>query len=213
HGAFWIAVAAEWKVGRQTDRLSGLCEDGDHAERAWSRLRLPLVAQYAGQAVSGLADDHLRGTGPGRQRDSYRHRARSARCLEVERAVGGRFQTHSRFPDELSDVSQSVPATRSRNGVSASTVVLSLLCLMYFINYVVRVNVNTAALVFKDELHLSNKQVGLIFSMFAFPYLVFQFIGGLGRDRWGGPKTVATVCLVLLPGPLCVCVARDPLRS
>src|SRR5437870_6214200 len=77
-----------------------------------------------------------------------------------------------------------------------TNVVLALLCVMYFINYVVRVNVNTAALVFKDELHVSNTQVGLIFSMFAFPYLVFQFIGGWVSDRWGARKALTTFAVI-----------------
>ena len=38
--------------------------------------------------------------------------------------------------------------------------VLILLCLMYMINYIVRVNVSTAAAVFQPELHLTNTQVG-----------------------------------------------------
>ena len=77
-----------------------------------------------------------------------------------------------------------------------TNVVLALLCVMYFINYVVRVNVNTAAVVFKDELHLSNTQVGLIFSMFAFPYLVFQFIGGWVSDRWGARKALTAFAVI-----------------
>jgi sugar phosphate permease len=90
------------------------------------------------------------------------------------------------------------PARVSAPGrpLRATNVVLALLCLMYFINYVVRVNVNTAALVFKDELHLSNTQVGLIFSMFAFPYLVFQFIGGWVSDRWGARKALTTFAVI-----------------
>src|ERR1051325_11560170 len=93
-------------------------------------------------------------------------------------------------------MAESVRANTSRSGVSASTKVLSLLCLMYFINYVVRVNVNTAALVFKDELNLSNKQIGLIFSMFAFPYLVFQFIGGWVSDKWGARKALTAFAVI-----------------
>ena len=73
----------------------------------------------------------------------------------------------------------------------ATNVVLALLCVMYFINYVVRVNVNTAALVFKDELHLSNTQVGLIFSAFAYPYLLFQIAGGWIADKFGARRTLA----------------------
>jgi sugar phosphate permease len=90
----------------------------------------------------------------------------------------------------------SVRASNQKSTFAATTVVLALLCLMYFINYVVRVNVNTAALVFKDELHLSNQQVGLIFSMFAFPYLVFQFIGGWVSDRWGARKALTVFAVI-----------------
>ena len=51
---------------------------------------------------------------------------------------------------------------------SATGTVLGLLCLMYLINYIVRVNVSTAAAVFQPQLHLSNTQVGLIFSIFGY---------------------------------------------
>src|SRR2546428_12116830 len=61
---------------------------------------------------------------------------------------------------------------------------------MYFINYVVRVNVSTAAAVFQPELGLTNTQVGLIFSMFAYPYLLFQIIGGWVSDRFGARKAL-----------------------
>ena len=91
---------------------------------------------------------------------------------------------------------ESARVTDPARPLRATNVVLALLCVMYFINYVVRVNVNTAALVFKDELHLSNTQVGLIFSMFAFPYLVFQFIGGWVSDRWGARKALTTFAVI-----------------
>ena len=91
---------------------------------------------------------------------------------------------------------QSSRLLAGRRGIPATNVVLALLCAMYFINYVVRVNVNTAALVFKDELHLSNTQVGLIFSTFAFPYLLFQFIGGWVSDRWGARKALTVFAII-----------------
>src|SRR5947207_9602228 len=81
--------------------------------------------------------------------------------------------------------------TTSRPGIPATRVVLMLLCLMYLINYIVRVNVSTAAAVFQPELHLTNTQVGLIFSMFGYPYLVFQVIGGWVADKWGARKSLA----------------------
>jgi MFS family permease len=74
--------------------------------------------------------------------------------------------------------------------VPATRIVFILLCLMYLINYVVRVNVSTAAAVFQPELHLTNTQVGLIFSMFGYPYLLFQVIGGWVADRFGARKAL-----------------------
>ena len=64
-------------------------------------------------------------------------------------------------------------------------VVLFLLCLMYGITYIDRVNVSTASAVFGKELHLSNAQVGFVFSAFAYPYLLFQILGGWVGDRFG----------------------------
>jgi MFS family permease len=64
-------------------------------------------------------------------------------------------------------------------------VVLFLLCLMYGITYIDRVNVSTAASVFGTELHLSNAEIGFVFSAFAYPYLVFQIVGGWVGDRFG----------------------------
>jgi MFS family permease len=81
-------------------------------------------------------------------------------------------------------------AATPRRKVPSTTVVLILLCAMYFINYVVRVNVSTAAAVFQPELGLTNTQVGLIFSMFAYPYLLFQIIGGWVSDRFGARKAL-----------------------
>ena len=79
--------------------------------------------------------------------------------------------------------------------LKATTKVLILLCVMYALNYIARNNVSTAASVFKRELHLSNAQVGLVFSAFAYPYLVFQLIGGWIGDRFGArlALTVSTI--------------------
>src|SRR3954468_2042926 len=87
------------------------------------------------------------------------------------------------------------PVTR-RSGISATTNVLSLLCAMYFINYIVRVNVSTAAAVFQPELHLTNTQVGLIFSAFAYPYLAFQVAGGWVADRFGARRALTVFAII-----------------
>ncbi len=77
--------------------------------------------------------------------------------------------------------------------------VLLLLCVMYGITYIDRVNVSTAASQFGAELHLSHTQIGLVFSAFAYPYLVFQVIGGWIGDRFGPRRTLA-VCGIVWAG-------------
>src|ERR1700739_1916106 len=74
--------------------------------------------------------------------------------------------------------------------LKATHVVLLLLCVMYFITYIDRVNIGTAASAIQKELGLSNTQLGLIFSAFAYPYLVFQVFGGWVGDRFGARKTL-----------------------
>ena len=78
----------------------------------------------------------------------------------------------------------------------ATNVVLGLLCVMYFITYIDRVNVGTAAGAIQKELGLSNTQLGLIFSGFAYPYLIFQVIGGLVGDRFGPRRTLFACGLI-----------------
>jgi MFS family permease len=82
----------------------------------------------------------------------------------------------------------------------ASERVLSILCLMYLILYVDRVNISTAAPLIKTELGLSNTELGLVFSAFAYPYALFQLIGGYFGDRFGARLTLGVSGLI-------VCVA------
>jgi MFS transporter, ACS family, glucarate transporter len=72
----------------------------------------------------------------------------------------------------------------------ASQIVLALLCLMYFITYLDRVNVSTAAAGFGQDFGLDETQIGLVFSAFAYPYLAFQIIGGWISDRFGARRTL-----------------------
>jgi MFS family permease len=60
--------------------------------------------------------------------------------------------------------------------IPATTMVLGLLCLMYGITYIDRVNVSTAAPVFGKELHLSNTEIGLVFSAFAYHWIPQFFL-------------------------------------
>lgn len=75
----------------------------------------------------------------------------------------------------------------------ATGTVLGLLCLMYFITYIDRVNVGTAASEIKRELGLTNTQLGLVFSAFGYPYLLFQIFGGWVGDRFG-PRWTLFFC-------------------
>src|ERR1700732_3840211 len=72
----------------------------------------------------------------------------------------------------------------------ATTIVLVMLCLMYFITYLDRVNVSSAAAGFGKEFDLSKTQIGLGFSAFAYPYLLFQIIGGWVSDKFGAKRTL-----------------------
>jgi MFS family permease len=68
--------------------------------------------------------------------------------------------------------------------LSVPKVVLGLLCALYLIMYVDRVNIATAAPLIKSELSLSNTKLGIIFSAFAIPYALFQLIGGWVATGW-----------------------------
>src|SRR5437667_175128 len=61
---------------------------------------------------------------------------------------------------------------------SATTTVLGLLCVMYLITYIDRVNIATAGPAIQKDLGLSTTQLAHIFSAFGYPYLLFQIFGG-----------------------------------
>ncbi len=75
-------------------------------------------------------------------------------------------------------------------------IVLGLLCLMYLITYVDRVNISTAADAIKKELGLSNTELGFLQSAFGYPYLLFQIFGGWVGDRFGPRRTLFLCGLV-----------------
>lgn len=84
--------------------------------------------------------------------------------------------------------------------LNVSNTVLSIICLMYLIHYVDRVNISTAAPLIKAELGLNNAQLGLAFSAFAYPYALFQLFGGYFGDKFGPRLTLCVSSLI-------VCVA------
>ncbi|HYA06297.1 MAG TPA: MFS transporter [Xanthobacteraceae bacterium] len=78
----------------------------------------------------------------------------------------------------------------------APTVVLGLLCAMYFITYVDRVNIATAATAIKSEFAISNTQLGFALGAFGYAYALFQIVGGFIGDRVGARRTLAACGVV-----------------
>jgi MFS family permease len=77
-----------------------------------------------------------------------------------------------------------------RRYMTPPNIVLFLLCLMYLITYIDRVNISTAAVDIRKEFDLTNTQLGLVFSAFAYPYAIFQIIGGWVGDNFGPRRTL-----------------------
>ncbi|MGH9356254.1 MAG: MFS transporter [Terriglobia bacterium] len=87
--------------------------------------------------------------------------------------------------------------TPTRKRVFSTTgMVLFLLCVMYGFTYIDRTNVSMAAPVFGRELHLNETEVGLVFSAFAYPYLILQFIGGWFSDQFGARLTLTLSAVI-----------------
>ena len=84
----------------------------------------------------------------------------------------------------------------AKNPFSASNRVLFLLCLMYFVTYLDRVNIATAGGEIMKDLGMSNTQFGLILSAFAYPYAIFQVIGGSVGDKFGARRTLLVCGLI-----------------
>jgi sugar phosphate permease len=77
------------------------------------------------------------------------------------------------------------------------TVVLALLCAMYFLLFVNRTNLAIAGPLVQADLKLSNTDLGLAFSAFGIPYALFQLFGGFIGDRFG-PRRTLTVAVFLV---------------
>ena len=83
----------------------------------------------------------------------------------------------------------------------ATNIVLGLLCLMYFLTYLDRVNINTtvASDQFRKEIPLTETQASNLFALFAWPYLFFQISGGWVADKFG-PRRALAVCGLIWAG-------------
>lgn len=70
--------------------------------------------------------------------------------------------------------------------------VFMLLCLMYFIMYIDRVNISVAAPVIQHEMQITNTQLGFTLSAFGVCYAFLQIVNGYLGDRFG-PRKVLSV--------------------
>jgi len=77
---------------------------------------------------------------------------------------------------------------------------LPLLCALYFLLYLDRVNIAIAAPLIQGELHLGNAALGLVLSAFAYSYAFCQLAGGLAGERLG-PRGTLCASMIL------VCIA------
>lgn len=74
--------------------------------------------------------------------------------------------------------------------------ILGIMCLMYFIAYVDRVNISVAGPLIRQEMGLTPTQLGLVFSAFAYPYAAMQIFGGWLSDKFG-PRLVLTALSII----------------
>ena len=82
---------------------------------------------------------------------------------------------------------------------SSTNLVLFMVCLMYGLTYIDRINVNTAGPSIQRDLHLSTVQLGWVFSAFGWAYLALQVWGGWLSDKFGARLTL-TVCGIIWAG-------------
>lgn len=83
-------------------------------------------------------------------------------------------------------------------------VMLGLMCLMYFIAYIDRVNISIVGPMLKEEMALTPMQLGLVFSAFAYPYAAMQIYGGWLADKFG-PRLVLGVLSTIWAAATILC--------
>ncbi|HEY3586268.1 MAG TPA: MFS transporter, partial [Myxococcaceae bacterium] len=83
-----------------------------------------------------------------------------------------------------------------RRLITASGNVILLLCVMYLITYIDRVNISTAAPLIREDLKFSLLEMGYVFSAFGYAYALFQIIGGAVGDHFGARRTLTISGLI-----------------
>lgn len=88
-------------------------------------------------------------------------------------------------------------AVSFRSSISAHTLVTMLLCVLFAIMYLDRVNISAAAASVKAHFSLSNAEMGFIFSGFSWAYLGSVLFGGWSARKFGAKSTLI-VCVVVV---------------
>jgi len=88
-------------------------------------------------------------------------------------------------------------ATVSQPLFNARAVVTTLLCVLFAIMYLDRVNISAAAASLKAQFALSNTELGLTFSGFSWAYLASVLLGGWGARRYGAKLTLVVSVVVV----------------
>ena len=87
------------------------------------------------------------------------------------------------------------PATR--RAVSAHAVVTTMLCVLFAILYLDRVNISAAAASLKHQFQLNNTEMGLAFSAFSWAYLASVLFGGWAARKYGA-RVSLFVCVIIV---------------
>src|ERR1700736_4892163 len=103
------------------------------------------------------------------------------RAYQIRRALRYVVQASGRIPPSMLKIRR---------------LILFVLCVMYFIAYIDRVNISVAGPTLRQELGLTPTELGLIFSAFAYPYAAMQIVGGWMSDRFGPRIVLAGLSLL-----------------
>jgi len=86
-----------------------------------------------------------------------------------------------------------MPESRQTGASYGRWYILGLICLMYLITYLDRVNISTAAPEIRKEFGFDTVTMGWIFSAFGWSYALFQVPGGWLSDRFGARPVLAGI--------------------
>jgi sugar phosphate permease len=86
-----------------------------------------------------------------------------------------------------------MPQADQRKASYGRWYILGLICLMYLITYLDRVNISTAAPAIRKEFGFDQITMGAIFSAFVWAYALFQVPGGWLSDRFGARPVLGTI--------------------